>query len=248
MTEQAQQAVQETAQGTSQGTAQETAEPLTQEQAQTEIERLQGDPDFLKVYLSNTTSDPGIHKEAVSRMHGLFALAHPTDTPVSETPRLDEKRAEIEQQHQQEQQPLSEDEQYEALLEDSSQIMQGRFGADWQDEMPDVRDSIHEIGGDMLFDHILDNHGSDPEVIGLLVNLQRENDRYPIVAAIAELVDQNMTPNAALLAIERHLADPEFVASYTDSGSRGHKANMATMRALFLAADPPAFIANGAQA
>ncbi len=231
-----------------QETAQETAEPLTQEQAQTEIERLQGDPDFLKVYLSNTTSDPGIHKEAVSRMHGLFALAHPTDTPVSETPRLDEKRAEIEQQHQQEQQPLSEDEQYEALLEDSSQIMQGRFGADWQDEMPDVRDSIHEIGGDMLFDHILDNHGSDPEVIGLLVNLQRENDRYPIVAAIAELVDQNMTPNAALLAIERHLADPEFVASYTDSGSRGHKANMATMRALFLAADPPAFIANGAQA
>ncbi len=248
MTEQAQQAVQETAQGTSQGTAQETAEPLTQEQAQTEIERLQGDPDFLKVYLSNTTSDPGIHKEAVSRMHGLFALAHPTDTPVSETPRLDEKRAEIEQQHQQEQQPLSEDEQYEALLEDSSQIMQGRFGADWQDEMPDVRDSIHEIGGDMLFDHILDNHGSDPEVIGLLVNLQRENDRYPIVAAIAELVDQNMTPNAALLAIERHLADPEFVASYTDSGSRGHKANMATMRALFLAADPPAFITNGAPA
>ena len=157
-------------------TAQETTEPLTPEQARTEIDRLQSDPDFLKVYLSATNSDPGIHKEATSRMTGLYALANPPE-PLSATPRLDEKRAEIEQKQSQEQKPLSEDEKHEAELDESKQIMQSRFGADWQEEMPGVRDSINEIGGDVLFDHINDNHGNDPEVMGLLIQLQKPQKR-----------------------------------------------------------------------
>ena len=241
MPEQVEQAVQEA--------SREAAEPLTQEQAQVEIERLQSDTGFLKVYLSPTNSDPGIHKEAVSRMNGLFALAHPTDTPVSETKSLDEKRAEFERQQPEDQKQAStEDEQHEAELEDAARIMEGEFGADWQDEMPDVRDSIREIGGDALFDHILDNHGSDPGVMSQLVRLQRENENYPIVASLKELVVQNVTPSDALLRIDRHLADPVFVASYTDKGSPGHKLSMATMRALFLAADPPAFMSSGVKA
>ncbi len=98
-----------------------------------------------------------------------------------------------------------------------------------------------------LFDHLQDNFGNDPEVLGQLIHLQRENERYPIVAALAELVDQNMTPNGALLEMERHLADQDFVDCYTNSSAPGHKASMARMRALHIAADPPAFIANGAQ-
>ena len=130
-----------------QETAQETTEPLTQEQAQTEIARLQGDPDFLKTYLSRGNDDSGAHKESVTRMTKLFEMAHPKQ-PVSDTPRLDEMVAERDQQRQQGQQPLSDREQAEAetkVLDDAQQVMQDRFGADWQEEMSVVRESIQEL-------------------------------------------------------------------------------------------------------
>jgi len=233
--------------------AQETAEPMTAQQAQTEIERLQSDKDFLQVYLSPHTED-GAHKEAVSRMTGLFALAH-TPAPPQAPACLPELKQDVmaappgeEQQQQEQQQPLSEDEQAEVDWDETKQVMENRFGEDWQEEMPAVGDSIREVGGEELFEHIRSNYGADTEVMGQLLELQRENDRYPIVAALAELVEANMTPNRALLEMERHLADPEFVVRYLDAGHIGHKESMAVMRALHIAADPPEFITRGAPA
>ncbi len=114
--------------------------------------------------------------------------------------------------------------------------------------MSGVRGSIHEIGGEALFEHLESNYGSDPAIMGQLMEMQRENERYPLVAALAELVDANMTPNRALLEMERRFADPDFVLRYTDASHAGHKESLAVMRALHIAADPPRFITSGAPA
>ena len=223
---------------------QEAAEPLTQEQAQTEIERLHGDQDFLKIYLDRSAK-PGVRKEMTNMMAKLIALAHPPEPP----PEL----ARPGDLGKEQQQPLSEGEQTEAEAEaetelnEAKQVMQNQFGREWEEEMSDVRDSIREIGGETLFEHLESNFGRDPVVMGQLMEMQRENQRYPLVAALAELVEQNMTPNRALLEMERRLADPEFVTRYTNSGARGHKESLAVMRALHIAADPPAFITGGAR-
>jgi len=232
--------------------AQETAEPMTAQQAQTEIERLQSDKDFLDVYLSRTPDDHGVRKESFARMTKLFELAHPPEPPQAPV-RLPELKLDVmaappgeEQQQQEQQQPVTEDEKAEVDWTEAKQVMQERFGEDWQDEMPGVGDSIREVGGDALFEHLRSNYGADTEVMSQLLELQRENERYPLVAALAELVEANMTPNRALLEMERRFADPEFVIRYTDASHAGHKESLAVMRALHIAADPPSFITSGA--
>ncbi len=92
-TEQAEQ----TAQETSQGTATETAEPLTPEQAQTEIDRLYSDKEFIDEFLDRNL-EPGARKAIQDKITKLFDLAHPPKTGLE---RVNELQSEQQDQQRQ---------------------------------------------------------------------------------------------------------------------------------------------------
>ena len=80
-----------------------------------------------------------------------------------------------------------------------------------------------------------------------LIELSRENQRYPLVAALKGLAKIGLTREGARMELETMQADREFMNKYTKSWAPGHKAALATMRALHIAANPPEFLTAAAQ-
>lgn len=221
---------------------------MSQDQALTEIERLGGDEEFQKVYLNQHGLEPGVHKEAVARMTRLFSVAHPTEPPaIVPSLQFDEQPGQQpDQQQQQQQQPDVGDEMTddEAEYAQAEKVLTGQYGESWADEIPLIRDAVVEIGGDRgdeLMAAINDRIGNDPAAIAELIELRRENEKYPLLASIAELAQAGVTPEGARLLLERAKASSSFVDRFTNASAPGHLEAMAYMRSLYLAANPPAW-------
>jgi len=213
------------------------AAPPTPDQARAEIQELKGDRAFTRS-LINAHVDG--HAEAEKRWRALHEIASSEEAQGVQVPGMDEPEASIpsaEEELTPEQQEAAECEACEKALRNSN------FGADYEGNVAAARDAVIGIGGEEFLEQMLDaGLGNNEEVIRQFASLAKDDRGFPIIAALRELVQRQITPEAAAYEIEKRKADEKFLHALVNAHDLGHKFAKAEWSALFIAAHPPDFL------